>query len=528
MKRLSPQEVKPRLTAGGEIAFLDIREHGLYGEGHTFFAIPLPYSRLEIEAPRLLPRKTVPIVLLDDGDEVAVRAARRLAALGYTDIAAVEGGAPGWAAAGYTLFKGVNVPSKAFGEIVEHARHTPSINAAGLKAMQDCGEEFVLLDGRTVAEYRKMNIPGGIACPNAELGHRLPLLVPDETTPVVVNCAGRTRSIMGAQSLIELGFRNPVYALENGTQGWQLAGYELEHDSDRKYPDRLPGTVLAESMERAVGLRTRYDIPVIEQPTLEEWRTQEDRTLYMLDVRTAKEYAAGHYPGARHAPGGQLVQATDQWVAVRGARLVLFDDTGLRAAITAHWLRCMGHDAYVFNSDVFTLADAAPVQGPPATNVDSPPEISSKELAGALAEGSATLFDLNPSMAYRVGHIDGAQWAIRPRLDRLAPPADKRIVLTAVDRRLADLAAIDLAEAGHRNVAYLSGDEADWRAGGLSVAVTPDDPPDKDCIDYLFFVHDRHAGNLEACRQYLAWETGLLDQMDEQEKSVFRISRSEP
>ena len=151
MERLLPQDVKPRLTGGGEIALLDIREHGQYGDGHPFFAVPLPYSSLEIGTPRLVPCKAVPIVLLDNGDGVAEKAAARLAGLGYRDIAIMEGGVPAWAATGYTLFEGVNVPSKAFGETVEHTRGTPAIDAAGLKAMQDRGEDFILLDGRTVA-----------------------------------------------------------------------------------------------------------------------------------------------------------------------------------------------------------------------------------------------------------------------------------------------------------------------------------------------------------------------------------------
>lgn len=518
MRWLKAEKVKTRLTAGGEIAFLDVREHGQYGERHPFFAVPLPYSRLEIEAARLLPCKAIPIILLDDGDGVADKAAARLAALGYTDIAAVEGGTPGWAAASHTLFKGVNVPSKAFGEMVEHARHTPSITADQLQAMRDRGEEFVLLDGRTVAEYRKMNIPGGIACPNAELGHRLPMLVPNETTPIVINCAGRTRSIMGAQSLIDLGFRNPVLALENGTQGWQLAGYELERGAARLYPENLGVAELAASRERATEFIARDGIPVIDDATLRQWRSDADRSLYLLDVRTAGEFERGHYPRAVHAPGGQLVQATDQWVAVRNARLVLMDDTNLRAAICAQWLRQMGHDAVVLDEDASGMAGDG--EGDLSSSL---PGISPESLSAGLEDGSTILLDLNPAMAYRAGHVAGARWAIRPRLDRLDLPVGKPIVLTVADRLVADLAATDLATAGHRDVSFLAGNEAGWRAAGLRLTTTPADPPDEDCIDYLFFVHDRHAGNLEACRQYLAWETGLTAQMDDQEKGVFRI-----
>ena len=58
------------------------------------------------------------------------RAAKALADIGYTDIRVLDGGAPAWAAAGFELFEGVNVPSKTFGELVEHDLQTPSITAA--------------------------------------------------------------------------------------------------------------------------------------------------------------------------------------------------------------------------------------------------------------------------------------------------------------------------------------------------------------------------------------------------------------
>ena len=82
-----------------------------------------------------------------------------------------------------------------------------------------------------------MNIPGAIDTPGAELAYRVHDLAPDPEVQVVVNCAGRTRSIIGAQSLINAGIRNPVAALKNGTMGWVLAGYELEHGQDRSAPN---------------------------------------------------------------------------------------------------------------------------------------------------------------------------------------------------------------------------------------------------------------------------------------------------
>ena len=120
MNAITAKQLKPLLTDGEEIAFLDIREHGQYGEGHPFFSVHVPYSQIEHLAPRLMPCLAVRCVLMDDGDGVAERAANVLVSLGYKDVSILDGGAPAWAAAGYTHFKGVNVPSKTFGELVEH------------------------------------------------------------------------------------------------------------------------------------------------------------------------------------------------------------------------------------------------------------------------------------------------------------------------------------------------------------------------------------------------------------------------
>ena len=85
----------------------------------------------------------------------------------------MEGGTPAWEAAGYVLFSGVNVPSKAFGEWVEHHYHTPSIDPAELQAMRESGEHMVILDSRPMDEFRRMSIPGAIDVPGGELVYRL-------------------------------------------------------------------------------------------------------------------------------------------------------------------------------------------------------------------------------------------------------------------------------------------------------------------------------------------------------------------
>jgi rhodanese-related sulfurtransferase len=519
---ITPQALKSKLHDGSEFALLDVREAGQFGESHLLFATPLPYSRLELDIGALVPCTSAAIVLVDDGDSgVALLAEKRLAALGYADLAVLHGGTRGWSAAGYALFAGVNVPSKTFGELVEHAYHTPRVSVQALKRMQEAGEDLVVLDGRPFAEYRKMNIPGGICCPNAELPLRVKSLVKHPKTKIVVNCAGRTRSIIGAQTLINFGIENPVYALENGTQGWSLADYELERGATRTYPGRVDEGALPALQSSARVLMGRFGVKTVDAATAQAWLDDGSRCTYLIDVRSPEEYAAGSLPGAVHAAGGQLIQATDQWVGVRNARILLADAEGVRAPVVASWLRQLGCDAYVLEDGV-----RAKVRAKLPATLDLPqlPTMTAARLKDGLDAKTIVTLDLRPSMAFRQSHSPGSRWTIRPRAVAAAQVGKPReLVLVADDAAVAKLAAIDLAEAGVRNVSMLEGGVAAWRASGYPVGASPEAPPDGECIDYLFFVHDRHTGNRAAMRQYLAWETGLLAQLDEQDKSAFRI-----
>jgi len=497
--------LKEWLHDDAEIALLDVREAGQFGESHLFYAIPLPYSRLEIDVERLVPRKSTRTVLADDGGSgVAALAARRLEGLGYTAVHVLEGGTAGWKAAGFELFAGVNVPSKAFGELVEHAWHTPRLAATDLEAMRARGENFVIVDGRPLAEYRKMNIPGGVCCPNGELALRIRRIAPDPATKIVVNCAGRTRSIIGAETLRRFGVPNEVVALENGTQGWFLAGLALENGADRRYPAAPTAAELEALRVNARAVLDRFSIPQIDATTADAWLADTTRTTFLFDVRTEEEFAAATLRGAVHAPGGQLVQATDQWVGVRGARMLLADDDGVRAPMIAMWLRQMGHDAAVLRDGIAARLAFA---GHPA-NARLP------DLARADSIAGTRLLDLRPSMSYRAKHARGAQWTIRPRIAAAAAGA-ARVTLVADDPRIGRLAAIDLAEAGITDVRLAPGD--------LPTESSPGTPADAECIDFLFFTAKRHEGDREAALQYLRWEVNLLNQLDDREKAGFRI-----
>ncbi len=432
--------------------------------------------------------------------------------------------------AGYTLFEGVNVPSKAFGEVIEIERHTPRISATELIAMQKRGDDMVIVDGRTWAEYQIFNIPGGISCPNAELPLRIDRLAPSPKTRIVVNCAGRTRSIIGAQTLIDFGIENEVVALENGTQGFWLQGLQIEKGANRQAPPASADNVaLEQKRAKANAHAARHGVRGLDAAAVLALLDDTARSTFLLDVRTAEEFATGAIAGFAHAPGGQLQQATDQWVGVRGARIVLADHDRIRAPMVAAWLRQLGHTADVLADDAatrqaFAEAGIAASRKPAfAVSLIRMREVAPAEAAQSQRAGTAELIDLRSSADYKRHHIAGARWSIRPLVADAVGDTGHTIMLIADDPNLARLAALDLAEAGCGDVALLQGGMAAWAAAGLPVGTGGDKPSDRERIDFVFHTLGRNEGNLDAARAYIAWEVGLVDQLDAQERGSFRV-----
>jgi rhodanese-related sulfurtransferase len=526
-KSVDARALRALILDGGELALLDVREQGVFGRGHLLFASCAPLSRLELMIEELVPRRSARTVLCDGGtDGLAARAAERLAALGYTDVACLEGGIEGWRSAGFVLFSGVNVPSKAFGELVEHDCNTPRITATELAAKRDTGDDLVVLDSRPWEEYHRMNIPGGIDTPGAELVYRVHDLAPSPSRLVVVNCAGRTRSIIGAQSLINAGIPNKVVALKDGTMGWHLAGLPVEKAATRRAPEPSPEG-LAKARAAAARVAKRVGVKTIDARTLATWRREaERRTLFLLDVRSPEEYAAGHVPGSRSAPGGQLVQATDEYVGVRNARLVLIDDTGVRATMTASWLIQMGWPEVVVLKD--GLSGGRRVTGldrptPVALAKVKVEEIDPAVLNEAGLNGTVVV-DFADSLTYRAGHVPGAWFMVRARIaeDVKKLPTAERYVATSDDGRLARLAAPELAAATGRPVKVLRGGTAGWRAAEL-LLVQGNENMASATDDVMYKPYDHERGIEGFMQEYLAWELDLVRQLEEDGTARFKV-----
>ncbi|OJB28099.1 sulfurtransferase [Burkholderia ubonensis] len=525
----SYQDVRARLLAGDEIALIDVREEDPYAQGHPLWAANFPLSKLELDAWTRIPRRDTPIVVYGDaaGEDLAPRAAARLAQLGYGDVRLLDGGLAGWRAAGGELFIDVNVPSKSFGEWVEAERHTPSLSAQEVQALIDARADVVIVDARRFDEYRTMNIPTSTSVPGAELVLRVRALAPDPATRVIVNCAGRTRSIIGTQSLINAGLPNPVAALRNGTIGWTLAGQALEHGAARRFPDEIDATLRADARRAARKVAERAGVPRIALADVAAL-AEPGRTLYRFDVRTPEEYEAGHLPGFASAPGGQLVQETDHHAPVRGARIVLADDDGVRADMTASWLAQMGWDVRVVEAGAQAFGET----GQPPRDVPAAPgvaEVTPATLAGWLREAAPdeiAIVDVTASANYVKRHIPGAWFAVRAQLrDALAAiPAARRYVFTCGSSLLARFAAADARALlpASAQIVVLAGGTAAWTDAGLPVEAG-DTRLASPRIDRYRRPYEGTDNAAAAMQAYLDWEFGLVEQLKRDGTHHFRV-----
>ena len=511
--------VRERLLNKKEICLLDVREEAPHAEGHPLFAANFPYSLIELNAYTQLPRFNIPIVTIDSGEGLAEASAKRFSDLGYTNVSVFEGGINAWVAAGGELFIDVNVPSKSFGELLESICDTPSMTAEDVKKMIDENADMIVVDTRRYDEYNTMCIPSGVSVPGAELVLRVPDLASNPETTVIVNCAGRTRSIIGTQSLVNSGLPNPVFALRNGTIGWTLAKQPLVKGQTRTFGETSEITRQVAN-ERARNVADRAGVKRASKTDVEHWVVQNgsdknDRTTYLFDVRSLEEYENSHLTNFNHIHGGQLVQELEMNVPVRGARIVLADDDGTRADMTASWLAQMAWDVYVLDD-----LQAADFDGKGAWQTKLPEKPQAKKITVETLSNwlhdneDIIVLDFSKHINYLKAHIPSANYVIRSQLEQaiVELPKTSKLVLTSDDGELASYAVSNLQTLNDVEIFVLTGGNQAWVSAGYTVEKGEtkllSKPTDSYKRPYI-----GTAITDEVMQAYLDWEYGLIDQL---------------
>jgi rhodanese-related sulfurtransferase len=500
-------------------AVFDIRERGEYNARHIPFATSLPRSQIEFRIGELVPVPTIPVIVYDEGGERAALAARTLAALGYSDITILDGGLAAWEQEGLALSSGVNVPSKAFGEKVQEDDAVPDVSAEKVKQWLDAGANIVIFDVRTPEEYGRFCIPGGLNVPGGDLILWAHELKQRPHTRFVVNCAGRTRSIIGTAALKRLGLDN-VVELRNGTMGWLLAGFELEAKPDRATA-LPPAESRARAQELALEIARGEKIAWASFDQVRAIKRGEDRGAgYVIDVRSEAEYEAGHIPGSINVPGGQAVQRADDFIAVRNGRIIFVSQQSARAVMAAYWYGRMGFcDVAVLRQGIAGWTESGnelergPAGGDPlgfATARSRVKLLAPKESRALLENASVRILDVGASSDYKDAHLPGAIWVSRGwlelKLPAMVPDRSAALLVACRDGRQSVFAASALAGIGYGNLSVLEGGTEGWRAAGYKT--------ETGLVSCWSEANDvvlspSVTGDKAAMRRYLDWEVQL-------------------
>ena len=517
-KKIDAKKIKDWLSDNQEISFIDVREIGQHTAGHPFFSISIPYSIFEFRLLEIVPNKNVRIVLIDNDNGISDLAAKQADKLGYKNIFILESGVDGWLNAGFKLFDGINVPSKTFGELIEHKYHTPSITPNELFNKQQQKKDIIILDGRPFEEYEKMSIPGSICCPNAEIPYKASSLVKDAKTEIIVNCAGRTRSIIGAQALINFGIENKVYALENGTQGWFLSDLKLDHGK-KNYLDLEPNKIEIEKLRSRIKfLLNENKIEILNLKKANNIISNKIRSTYIFDVSSQKlNNDVRNY--IQNVPGGQLVQATDNFIGVLKSQIILLDEGDLvRAGMTALWLKKLNFDCYVLeinNEEIKSLI----IKNKKEYEYQSYQKLTLDELQ---ITKNTLIFDTRYSENFCKSRLKQSTWLNRSNLKDYDNLNDEKIILVCDDNHKISLIHEDLKIKFPKiDLKVYHWDEKDVDRFSQHFD-TNEIPMSKNYIDFNFHTYLRHKGNKEHAQQYLKWETGLIERMDEEETMFFK------
>jgi rhodanese-related sulfurtransferase len=521
MREIGAATLQYLFDVGSTVTVLDVREHGEYNHAHIPGTTSLPRRLIEHRIGRLVPGRQTQIVVCDDTGIRARLAAKTLERLGYQRVAVLADGLIGWASDNRPTEWGMNVPSKDFGEKVEVQEHVPSIDARELASWIARGDDLVILDTRTPEEFSRFCIPGGRSVPNGELPYRIGEIVREHPNArVVVNCAGRTRSIIGTRALQRMGLRD-VVGLKNGTSGWVLAGLTLESGADRvELPEPSPET-RAEAEAYAQRVMAEDGVRSISADEVADLLAEDTgESVYFIDMRTQAEYERGHIPGFWWFRGGQVVQRSDDAIGVKNGKVVMTCDGLARAGVTASWLRQLGYpNVYVLEGgttawqaggrrlEVGSAED--PVLGL-AEARERVRVIQPDALASLLkTPGPPSVLHVGTSREFAAGHVPGSRWLPRgwlePRIEAQVPDWTEPIVVTDLVGIDAVLAAAALLDLGYHDVSVLDGGTRAWVAAGLELERGLSgvmDPPD----DMVPAGPERSYADMI---EYLRWEEEL-------------------
>jgi len=482
---------------GEPFALIDTRERRDYVNGQWFGSTHIPLSVLAQKITRMVPDQSFPIHLLDWQDDASSAATDLLIRLGYHKVSRCTTNPADTFGHGYV--KGEFVWSKAFGEVVAHTSGLPEITPAEYLAHHKTAHLF---DVRPTAEYTQFTIPGSRSLPNSLLLANMNELE-QSSEMALLHCAGRTRSIIGACTLKAAGYEGPFAIFKGGTQAWQLDGFEREFNASTLFATETEDITPARDFLN----KWRIQFESIDNNDLRTYLATNEHAL-LFDV--SDDAATGQLleNNITKISGTNLIQQTDRSIACYHVPVILFDHgSGSRAAFAAYWLTSMGFSvSVVFLKE--KLADVRFEDQGQTERENTYEELSTSQLLNH-RDAHSDIIDFRPSSEFTKGHLKGSRWANISEL--LAGESSASAACIVIGNGIAH-----------------SGDTADlltsrgWQVNGIynwdsnecdqsELETSTIDVPTDQCALFA----ERHHGNMQDSRDYLAWEEALPEQIDQ-------------
>ncbi|MBL6595952.1 MAG: hypothetical protein ISP43_03865 [Candidatus Puniceispirillum sp.] len=476
--------------AGNPFALIDCRERRDYVAGHWFGSTNIPLSLFSQRLRFLFKAPDFPVHFLDWQDAESAEAIHQLTAFGFTDITCHKTEKPAEMRRGFV--KGEYVWSKAFGEVVAHEIDLPEVTPQQYLADY---QDAQLFDVRPTAEYQDFTLPNSYSLPNSLLLANISAL--KSTGKIsLLHCAGRTRSIIGAFTLMASGYDGPFAVFRGGTQAWQLDGYEREHNANRLF------AADHEATDAVAGFLRRWQIPsarVSADAIAAYADTKQSGLLFDVSDDAATGQPLAH--GIIKISGTNLIQQTDRSIARYHVPVTLFDQgSGSRAAFAAFWLRAMGF----FVSIVYLDAPLKPVDtvNPAINHSGITHHLAAITDLDQWQKDAVPLYDFRPSTAFKTGHIANSQWQNISAILGQKPAATPVAIIAACP------------ETG--SIIQDCLDRHGWQIAGLYVWNASDIAPQRLAtggldlpLDESALFAGRHHGVLTDAHDYLAWEENL-------------------
>ena len=522
---INPSDIESWCDTHHNRALIDVNEFGEFIMGHAPHFVCIPRGHLPERMRYLIPDSDTAVLLMCSDGRRSARAAAEVRALGYRSVTVVDGGLATYTGAGMPIEQGSNVLGKRFGELLAAQEDVEQLTPRQVDELAANGP-VALFDVRTTREFEgEGHLPGAVSAPGHRVAHDVSALrrkQPD--TPVILNCAGRTRSIVAAEKLSALGIQK-VYALQNGTMAWLLDGREL--DSRRADGD----DAISESPDLDADLATAAARLAQQQQLVSESagdlmaRLRRGEPLYLVDVRAPADFSASTIPGARSCPDGQLTNQADDVMAVRSTPVYCFSTVDVQAILAARTLAGMGFEQVRWIRGGFRawVADSLPTQ---PGRVPMPPPVTPHEAlflqnaadlasSGSLRTGNQVV-DVRSVSAFVAEHVPGATWIPFGLLDLDAGEhldTSRPILLIGDHDTAAARGARLLADLGFQ-ACGLRGGIASWVKAGLAVESGADGnnidmTAAREEVDIVGFGPVELRRTKADMRRYLEWEIAL-------------------